>query len=116
MPRIERARPAGAGLQWMIDFDKENFRGCEASSAAGARLQKKMSVCAEHGCNQLVTGAHIFHDGRLCGMGELRVFWSSLGAWPCFLELAYRVWRFVWRQPAGPAVRTISMPPIMPKA
>jgi len=114
--------PLVLGLQWMIDFDKENFRGCEAIKRRRAQgLQKKIvGVAAEHGCNQLVTGAHIFHDGRAVAEVVADAFSvvleQPLGLAVFPVELAYSGLAFRLAAAGGPAVRTISMPPIMPKS
>jgi glycine cleavage system aminomethyltransferase T len=114
--------PLVLGLQWMIDFDKDKFRGSEAIKRRRAQgLQKKIvGVAAEHGCNQLVTGVQIFHDGR--AVAEVAadcysfVLQQRLGLAVFPVELAYSGLSFHLAAADGPSVRTISMPPIMPKS
>jgi glycine cleavage system aminomethyltransferase T len=114
--------PLVLGLQWMIDFDKENFRGSEAIKRRRAQgLQKKIvGVAAERGCNQLVTGAQVFHDGRAVAevVADCHSFVldQQLGLAVFPMELAYSGLSFRLAAANGPTVRTISMPPIMPKS
>ena len=80
--------PLVLGLQWMIDFDKDAFRGCEAIKrrrAAGLK-QKIIGVAAEPGCEALQTGAAIFHEGR--PVAEVVASWFLRRAEPA---------RWAWR-------------------
>ena len=114
--------PLVLGLQWMIDFDKEKFRGSEAIKGRRAQgLQKKIvGVAAERNCSQLVTGTPIFHDGR--AVAEVAadcisfVLDQRLGLAVFPTELAYSGLSFHLASADGPPVRTISMPPIVPKS
>jgi aminomethyltransferase len=114
--------PLVLGLQWMIDFDKDNFRGCEAIKRRRAQgIRKKIvGVAAERGCDQLVTGAQIFHDGRAVAEVVADAFSfvleQPLGLAVFPAELAYSGLSFRLAAADGPSVRTISMPPIMPKS
>ena len=114
--------PLVLGLQWMIDFDKVSFRGCEAIKRRRAQgLQKKIvGVAAERGCKQLVTGAQIFHEGRavaeVVAEGHSVVLDQPLGLAVFPVALAYSGLSFRLAAADGPAVRTISMPPIMPRS
>ena len=114
--------PLPLGLQWMIDFDKENFSGgaaIKARRAAGLK-QKLIGLMAEPGCATLKDGARIFHNGR--DVAEVVADCQScvlnqplaLALFP--VELAYSGLSFRLGAPDGPVVRSISMPPIMPKS
>ncbi len=114
--------PLVLGLQWMMDLDKEKFSGRDAihqRRAAGLR-RKIVGVAAEPGNDALVTGARIFHAGQPVGevVADCYSFalnWRlALAVFP--VELAYSGLSFRLGAPDGPAVRTISMPPIMPKS
>jgi aminomethyltransferase len=114
--------PLVLGLQWMIDLDKEKFHGRDAireRRAAGLR-RKIVGLAAEPGSNGLVTGARVFHAGG--PVGEVVADCHSyvlnrrlaLAVFP--VELAYSGLSFRLGAADGPLVRTISMPPIMPKS
>jgi aminomethyltransferase len=114
--------PLVLGLQWMIDLDKENFNGREAihrRRAEGLR-RKLVGVAAEPGEAKLLTGARIFHAGQ--SVAEVVADCHSyvlnrriaLAVFP--MELAYSGLHFHLGAADGPAVKTISMPPIMPKS
>jgi aminomethyltransferase len=114
--------PLPLGLQWMIDFDKENFSGCAAIKqrrAAGLK-QKTIGIVAEAGCDTLTDGARIFHEGREVAdvvadcVSYVLNQPLALALFPA--ELAYAGLTFRLGAPAGPVVRSISMPPIMPKS
>jgi len=119
----ERVRdPLPLGLQWMIDLEKENFSGSAAIKerrAAGLK-QKIIGLAADTGCTTLQTGTKIFHDGK--AVGEVVTDCISyvlnqplaLGLLP--LEIAFSGLEFRVGSAAGAVVRSISMPPIMPKS
>jgi len=114
--------PLPLGLQWMIDFEKEKFSGggaIQQRRTAGLR-QKVIGLAADAGCAELKTGARIFHDGQ--PVGEVVAACESqvlhrplaLGLFP--LELAFSGLEFRVGAPTGAVIRSISMPPIMPKS
>ena len=114
--------PLVLGLQWMIDLDKEKFNGREAlhqRRAAGLR-RKIVGVAAEPGDPGLVTGARIFHGDQPVGevVADCHSFALNrrlaLAVFP--IELAYSGLAFRLGAADGPPVKTISMPPIMPKS
>ena len=119
----ERVRdPLPLGLQWMMDLEKENFSGSAAIKerrAAGLK-QKNIGLSADTNCTTLKTGANIFHEGR--AVGEIVTDCVSvvlnqplaLGLLP--LEIAFSGLEFRVGSPDGAVVRSISMPPIMPKS
>jgi len=114
--------PLVLGLQWMIDLDKEKFHGRDAirERRAGGLRRKIVGVAAEPGSEALVTGARIFHAAE--PVGEVVADCHSyvlnrrlaLAVFP--VELAYSGLSFRLGAADGPVVKTISMPPIMPKS
>jgi aminomethyltransferase len=114
--------PLVLGLQWMIDLEKEKFSGRDPilrRRAEGLR-RKIVGVAAEPGNDALVTGTQIFHAGQ--PVGEVVADCHSyvldrrlaLAVFP--VELAYSGLAFRLGGADGLAVKTISMPPIIPKS
>jgi len=114
--------PLALGLQWMIDFDKESFIGGEAIKRRRAEgLKRKIvGVATEPGCEALQTGAKIFHEDQpvaeVVASCHSFVLSHRLGLALLPRELAYSGLSFHLAAPDGPLVRTISMPPIMPRS
>ena len=114
--------PLPLGLQWMIDFDKETFSGGAAirQRRADGLKQKIVGLAADPGVETLRDGARIFHDGRAVaevvadGLSHVLNQPLALALFP--VELAYAGLPFRLGAPDGPVVRSISMPPIMPKS
>jgi len=113
--------PLTLGLQWMADFDKESFLGSEAlQQRRKAGLQRKIvGVATETGAD-LHEGAAIYCAGRAVGevvtACESHVLGKSVGLAVLPVEWAYSGLVFQLGAADGPLVRTISMPPIMPKS
>lgn len=114
--------PLPLGLQWMVDFEKEHFLGCEAIKqrrAAGLK-QKVIGLAADADGAALKTGVKIFHESK--PVGEVVADCISyvlnrplaLGLFP--LELAFSGLEFRAGSSDGVIIRSISMPPIMPKS
>jgi glycine cleavage system aminomethyltransferase T len=114
--------PLPLGLQWMIDFEKETFSGCAAIKRRRAEgLKRKiLGVAAEAGGEALLDGARIYHEGRevaeVVADGHSYVLNRPLALALFPVELAYSGLQFRCGAPGGPVVRSISMPPIMPKS
>lgn len=114
--------PLPLGLQWMIDFDKESFSGCAAIKQRRAEgLKKKIiGLAAEPGCDTLKDGARIFHEGwdvaEVVAEGFSYVLNQPLALALFAVELAYSGLQFHLGAPDGPVVKSISMPPILPKS
>jgi glycine cleavage system aminomethyltransferase T len=114
--------PLVLGLQWMIDFEKEAFRGSDAVFAKREQgaTQKIIGVSAAPDCEQLTPGAKIFSDGQ--PVAEVvttcfsHVLDRRLGLAVFPVEIAYAGLEFTMGADEGPKVKTISMPPIMPKS
>lgn len=114
--------PLVVGLQWMIDFSKDNFTGAVEINRrrTDGVAQKMIGVAAELGCEQLVDGARLYCDSRV--MGEVvascfsNVLNRRLGLAVFPTEIAYSGLRFQLGKGEGPPVSSISMPPIMPRS
>ncbi len=114
--------PLPLGLQWMVDLEKDNFTGVAALKqrrAAGLK-QKIVGVAAETDCQSLKAGAQVFHEGKPVAEVVAHCFSHvlnrplGLALFP--IELAYSGLSFQLGAAGGPAITTISMPPIMPKS
>jgi len=123
----ERVRdPLPLGLQWMIDFDKDKFLGGEAIKqrrAAGLK-QKVIGLAAEAG-TELKNGAKIYSAGpdsagqpvgEVVADGDSYVLNQPLALGLLPVELAFSGLSFRVDAPDGPVIRSISMPPIMPRS
>jgi aminomethyltransferase len=114
--------PLPLGLQWMIDFEKENYSGCKPikQRRAGGLKQKVIGFSTEPGCTALKAGARIYQDGQPVGevvadcVSQVLNRPLALGWLP--LGLAFSGLSFQAGSPEGPMIRSISMPPIMPKS
>jgi len=114
--------PLVLGLQWMVDFSKETFCGSDAlyrRRAAGLK-QKIIGVSAEPGRGELVCGAQLFNGAGAVARVVADCFSplldQRLGLAVFPVEWAYAGLTFQLGASTGPAVKTISMPPIMPKS
>lgn len=114
--------PLALGLQWMIDLEKAAFQGREAilrRRAAGLK-QKILGVASDSADARLEAGANLFADGE--SVGEIvttcysHVLRRQLGLALAPVAWAYPGLRFSLGRPGGPAVRSLSMPPILPKS
>jgi glycine cleavage system aminomethyltransferase T len=119
----ERVRdPLPLGLQWMIDFEKENFLGGEAikQRRANGLKQKVIGLAANGDGAALKTGAKVFLESQPVGdvvadcISTVLNRPLALGLFP--VQLAFSGLEFRLGSPGGPPVRSISMPPIMPKS
>lgn len=114
--------PLVLGLQWMIDFEKEKFSGSDPiKRRRAAGLDRKIiGLAAEPGCEAFQDGAHIYHQDRSVAEVVTSCFSYvsnqriGLAVFPA--ALAYAGLTFQLGAPEGPPVRSISMPPIMPKS
>jgi aminomethyltransferase len=114
--------PLTLGLQWMMDPDKEKFSGHDAIQRRRAEglKRKVVGVAAEPGCDLLRTGARIFHLGQPVAevVADCRSFLLNrrlaLAVFP--VGLAFSGLSFRLGAAEGPVVKTISMPPIMPRS
>ncbi len=113
--------PLPLGLQWMIDFEKPEFRGQAAIGQrrqAGLR-QKIVGVRAPPG-QDLAPDQALLEDGRevgrLVAACTSHVLGCRLGLALMDIGGAFAGLSFRLDRPDGPEIATISMPPIMPKS
>jgi len=114
--------PLVLGLQWMMDLEKEKFSGAEAIKArrAAGLTNKIVGFAAEPGQAAAAIGAKLFQDGK--EVGEVvagcfsHVLDRHIGLAVLPMAIAYSGLDFQIGAANGAMVRTISMPPIMPKS
>ena len=114
--------PLSLGLQWMIDWGKEKFIGSTALAArrAAGLTHKIIGVQSETNGKDLLPGTPIFDDiGKVseiiasCYSPALNAF-IGLALFP--VAIAYSGLTFSRGSVGGQPLKTISMPPIMPKS
>jgi aminomethyltransferase len=116
------ADPLVLGLQWMIDFDKEKFLGRDAIIArrSSGPTKKIIGVGYNGPVENLMTGTPIFDgDEKVSEVTTScfsHVLQSSVGLAVFPTTMAYSGLSFHLGAPDGPEIKTISMPPIMPKS
>lgn len=114
--------PLTLGLQWMMDFEKSDYRGAAAllKRRADGLSRKLIGVLASPGEDRLKTGARLFHGADDVAEVVADTWSPALGcrvALAVFrIDLAYAGLSFALGAPGGPEVRTTSMPPIMAKS
>ena len=114
--------PLSLGLQWMVDFGKGKFVGSEAvfSRRAAGLTQKIIGVQVEKNGKVLSVGDAIFDDRGKIAEIAASCFSPLLGC--CIglalfpVSVAFAGLTFRLGSIDGPPIRTISMPPIMPKS
>jgi glycine cleavage system aminomethyltransferase T len=113
--------PLALGLQWMVDWDKEAFsgRGVIAKNREKGLVNKIIGVSTDAGV-KLAKGAAIFDEqGRVAEVAAVcfsYVLNTYIGLALFPVHLAYAGLSFRLSSPTGPVIKTISMPPIMPKS
>jgi len=114
--------PLCLGLQWMIDFGKEKFSGKEAvDKRREAGLAKKIiGIRSNAGPELFSVGSEIYNSGRPVATIEAACYSPTLdcrvGLALFPVDIAYSGLVFRLGSADGPAVATISMPPIMPRS
>jgi glycine cleavage system aminomethyltransferase T len=113
--------PLQLGLQWMIDFDKDQFPGKSAiMSRRSAGLQKKIIGIQAPPSVSLEKGGQLF-DGTT-PVGEIQAtcfsytLHTGIGLALLDIDVAFSGLTFNYSVPGGPEIATISMPPIVPKS
>lgn len=112
--------PLCLGLQWMIDFDKENFIGHDAIWDQRRKGCKEKIVGVRTKSSDIQIGQSIY-DGE-AKIGSIKavcfsyVLNSYIGLALLDKEYAYSGLSFHLNSPIGEEIKTISMPPIMPKS
>ncbi|MBD3394739.1 MAG: hypothetical protein GF418_03850 [Chitinivibrionales bacterium] len=114
--------PLALGLQWMIDFDKESFVGRDAimQRRESGVAQKIVGVRADGAPEAFQADASLCDDSgevaRLVSTCYSHVLSAAVGLALFPREIAYSGLSFHLGSPTGPEVKSISMPPIMPKS
>jgi glycine cleavage system aminomethyltransferase T len=114
--------PLSLGLQWMIDFDKEKFLGRDAilKRRSAGITQKIIGISLEPNAGELKQGAPIFNGSEKVSEVVASCFSyvlnKSIGLAVFPTAIAYSGLSFNLAASNGPVVKTISMPPIMPKS
>ncbi|MBD3240481.1 MAG: hypothetical protein GF331_07835, partial [Chitinivibrionales bacterium] len=119
----ERVRdPLQLGLQWMIDFDKDAFGGRDAilQRRSEGLKRKCIGVRTEGPSDALEVGMALF-DGatqvaEVVASCHSYVLDVNVGLASFPIDIAYSGLPFTAGGPDGASIRTISMPPIMPKS
>jgi aminomethyltransferase len=113
--------PLALGLQWMIDLDKENYCGREVilKRRSEGLTKKIIGVNVEKGI-ELSAGMPVFDGERKVASVQNVCFSytldSTLGLALFETDVAFAGLTFNLKSADGPQIKTISMPPIMPKS
>lgn len=113
--------PLPLGIQWMIDFEKPEFRGGAAiQQRRQAGLTKKIIGVRAAPEQDLAADMTLFDGetevGRLVTACTSHVLGCRMGLALLDIECAYAGLSLRLDRPEGPEIQTISMPPIMPKS
>lgn len=113
--------PLPLGLQWMIDFDKEDFPGYSRISQRRSDGLKKKIIGVQIGSEHKLSPGGIIYNGNQ-KIAEVQASCHSflldaeIGLALFDNDVAYSGLKFNMNSPDGPQISTISMPPIMPKS
>lgn len=113
--------PLVLGLQYMIDFDKEKFTGSDAifKRRADGLTKKIIGVRVEKSVD-LTPGMSIYNGEKKAGEVQAscisHILDAKLGLALFDIDVAYSGLTFSLNSAGGPELKTISMPPIMPKS
>jgi aminomethyltransferase len=114
--------PLVLGLQWMIDFDKDTFAGYDAimQRRSEGLKRKIIGVSMDSGVEGLRGGAGVYDKedkvAEVVAACHSYVLDTDVGLAVFPFDLAYAGLQFNLDAADGPMVKTISMPPIMPKS
>ena len=114
--------PLTLGLQWMIDFDKEKFLGSEEilKRRKSGLTQKIIGIRSNADSEAFAPGKAIYSNGDQVATIETTCYSPilecriGLALFP--IDIAFSGLTFKLGSSDGPEVKTISMPPIMPKS
>ncbi|HMA64708.1 MAG TPA: glycine cleavage T C-terminal barrel domain-containing protein [Chitinispirillaceae bacterium] len=113
--------PLVLGLQYMIDFDKEKFYGSDAifKRRTDGLTKKIIGVQVDKNV-ELSAGMSIYNGDTMVGEVQATCFSyvldAKLGLALFDIDVAYSGLAFSLNSAGGPELKTISMPPIMPKS
>lgn len=114
--------PLCLGLQWMIDFDKDRFCGRDEilKRRAAGLTRKIVGVSALDNALRFAVGDGFFDGnarvGEVVATSFSYVLDRSLALVVLPVGIAYAGLAFNHNAASGPVVKTISMPPIVPKS
>lgn len=113
--------PLALGLQWMIDFEKEQYPGRDKIiERRNAGLKTKIIGIQAPASMKIEKGAKLFDGGKEVGSVKATCFSyvldAALGLALFDVDVAFAGLPFNYGSSSGPLVQTISMPPIMPKS
>lgn len=119
----ERVRdPLPLGLQWMIDFDKDAFSGQAAivQRRSEGLKRKCIGIRTDSASGPLDVGTALYDgDAQVADVVascHSYVLETAVGLALFPVEIAYSGLSFTAGGADGPSIRTISMPPIMPRS
>lgn len=113
--------PLALGLQYMIDFDKDQFCGHDSimKKRTDGLKTKIVGISIEKGI-ELSIGTPVFNGEKEIGSVQALCFSyildASIGLALLDIDVAFAGLTFNLKTPGGPVVNTISMPPIIPKS
>ncbi len=114
--------PLTLGLQWMIDFDKEEYRGRQAIMDRRAQGPKDKIIGVRTGANEtgFVPGGSLYAGedavARVIATTYSYTLESRIGLALFPFDIAYAGLEFSVGAPNGSPAKTVSMPPILPKS
>jgi glycine cleavage system aminomethyltransferase T len=115
--------PLVLGLQWMADFDKEQFLGGDALRERRSQglARKIVGIRTAAGSEPVLqVGSVVVDDGadvaEVAASCRSHVLDADVGLAVFPVELAYSGLTFHLNTADGPEVATVSMPPILPKS
>lgn len=113
--------PLELGLQWMIDFGKDSFRGRDAIFKRREQgLKRKITGILAGAGDPMDSGDPIFEDkeavGEVITVCQSYALGRRLGLAMLPAGIAYPGLCFKLKSLAGPEAQTVSMPPITPKS
>lgn len=113
--------PLSLGLQWMMDFEKEEYPGRSALLRRRAAGFERKIVGFKAPPGAKVRKGSTLHDGgrsvgEVVAVAQSRVLGCTIGLAMLPVAAAYSGLEFAMDASDGPMVTTISMPPIMPRS
>ena len=114
--------PLSLGLQWMIDFDKEEFIGFDVitKNREAGLTHKIIGIQGKKDDANFEIGTKIFHGEKvvaeISAVTYSPLLDSKVGLALFDIEYAYAGLEFSLKSTDGSKISTISMPPIIPKS
>lgn len=114
--------PLKLGLQWMVDFEKDEFRGSEALFARreAGLTEKIVGVVTDKASEGFAVGSELFLDGESVGTVQAAcyspVLDQQVGLALLPVEKAFATLTLTLGSADGADVTSVSMPPFTPKS